>query len=457
MTAYVFENLHFNDSWLSPGTLVIDDAGCITSVEAGHTDESAKLISGLAIPGMANLHSHAFQRAMLGLTEFRSSKSSDSFWTWRERMYQLALTMSPKDLEAIAAQLYVEMLASGITSVGEFHYLHHDFDGSAYSNCTQMSERIFAAAHSAGMSLTHLPVLYVNGGFGLPTSSEQRRFSHRDLDSFMRMFEQLQNIVKTSEHNRLGVAPHSLRAVNPECLHELVSALDTETPIHIHIAEQIKEVEDSIQYLGARPVEWLYDNFQVNERWCLVHATHLDSKEIELMAKSHAVAGLCPTTEANLGDGIFPARSFLESGGRFGIGTDSQVNVSVNGELRLLEYGQRLRDWERNVLASSEQASVGRRLFDAAAEGGAKALSQPIGKLSPGFRADIVVLDLDHPRLYGQSLESVLDAWIFGHVESGVRDVMVAGQWQIQNGEHVRGPHIFQEYQAVVRNLWNDD
>ena len=454
MPAYVFENLHYEGDWLSPATVQVNREGMITAVESGIQDPNAPQVSGLALPGMANLHSHAFQRAMIGLTEFRSSKSSDSFWTWRERMYQVALSMSPEALEAVAAQLYLEMLLEGFTAVGEFHYLHHDLDGQPYPSASQMSDRIFSAAQRTGIALTHLPVLYLRGGFGKPATPEQRRFTHDQVSDFLRLFEILKANISDPATQRLGVAPHSLRAVNVDDLGELVSALSPEIPIHIHIAEQIKEVQEAEAFLGARPVQWLFNNFDVDSRWCLVHATHLDAAEVSLLAQSDAVAGLCPTTEANLGDGIFPADHFLEQGGTLGIGTDSQVNVSVNDELRLLEYGQRLKHWQRNVLVSSEQASVGRHLFDSALRGGAQALAQPIGRIAPGLRADIVVLDLKHPRLAAQPLRSVLDAWIFGHARGAVRDVMVAGRWVIENGVHAEAESIFQAYEKAVRQLW---
>jgi formimidoylglutamate deiminase len=454
MTTYVFENLHWKDGWLSPASVQIDADGRILSVSAGRVDPALPQINGLAIPGMPNLHSHAFQRGMVGRAEFRDSTRADSFWTWRKQMYQLAATMTPEDLEAIAAQLYVEMLRSGITAVGEFHYLHHDSNGVPFADLTQMSDRIFAAARSTGIALTHLPVLYVNGGFGQAIGPEQSRFSHPDLDSFLKLYDKLRTQVAGQPNFRLGVAPHSLRAVDGDCLQALISVLEPDTPIHIHIAEQIKEVEEAKEFLGARPVRWLLDHHLVNEKWCLVHATHLDQSEILDLAASGAVAGLCPTTEANLGDGIFPAPSFLQAGGKIGIGTDSQVSVGVNTELRMLEYGQRLRDKQRNVLASRQQASVGRRLLDLTLAGGAQALAQAVGRIAPGLRADIVVLDLEHPRLVEHSLDTALDAWIFGHVESAVKDVMVAGRWEILEGQHRHAAEIFERYKKAVRRLW---
>jgi len=455
MHVQVFEHLHHHQGWLSPGTVTIDDHGMITAVDPGHGDQRANLIKGITIPGMANLHSHAFQRAMLGLTEFRNSGAADSFWTWRERMYQLAESMTPDDLEAVAAQLYVEMLEAGMTAVGEFHYLHHDFDGQRYARPTEMSERIFAAANQTGIVLTHLPVLYLKGGFGKAPLAQQSRFTHADIDDYLKFYQALKPLISSHPHGRLGVAPHSLRAVDATSLSTLVSAISSDTPVHIHIAEQIKEVEDAKSHLGTSPVQWLLDQHAVDERWCLIHATHMNDDEISGLAKSGAVAGLCPSTEANLGDGIFGARRYLDAKGRIGIGTDSHVNVSVAAELRLLEYGQRLRDWQRNVLASSEQPSVGRRLLDESLCGGAKALAQPMGRIEVGCRADFVVLDNTHPRMVEHPLASALDAWIFGHTESVVDRVMVAGQWIVENGRHKHADQIYQSYRKVVRRLWS--
>jgi formimidoylglutamate deiminase len=450
---FIFEHLQHEESWISPARVAVDGHGMITRIEAANTHKDADLIKGLTIAGMANLHSHAFQRAMVGLSEFADASRVDSFWTWREQMYRLAASMSPDDLEAVAAQLYVEMLQAGMTAVGEFHYLHHDVGGQRFSNPCEMSARISAAADSTGIILSHLPVLYLKGGFGQPPTDAQARFVHCDVDEFLRFHQSLESLIASREHDRLGVAPHSLRAVDTESLATLIANLPSDAPIHIHIAEQKQEVEEAVAYLGERPVKWLLHQYDVDQRWCLVHATHQTDEEVTALAKSGAVVGLCPSTEANLGDGIFPARKYLDAKGLIGIGTDSQVNVSIAAELRLLEYGQRLRDQQRNVLASITQPSVGRRLIEEAQRGGAQALAQPMGKIEVGRRADFVVLDNNHPRLAEHSLDTVLDAWIFGHAESAVKQVMVAGKWLVKEGRHIRAEEIFQRFRRALQGL----
>ena len=332
-------------------------------------------------PAAANLHSHAFQRAMAGLAEVRG-KGNDTFWTWRETMYRFALMMSPDDVEAVAAQLYVEMLEAGFAAVAEFHYLHHAPDGSPYAEPAEMAGRILSAARRVGIGMTLLPVFYAHSTFGgAPPRPEQRRFIS-DLPSFARLVDDCREMIKADEGEAIGIAPHSLRAVTPSELSELMS-LAGDGPIHIHAAEQIKEVEDCVASLGARPVRWLLDHAGVDARWCLVHATHMDEGETRDLARSGAVAGLCPVTEANLGDGIFNAADYIRAGGRYGVGTDSNVSIGVAAELRQLEYAQRLRERARNVCAPPG-ASCGRTMLEAIWFGGAQALRRNSGRLAPG-------------------------------------------------------------------------
>ena len=371
MRFLICEHLHQRSAggWRSPGVLHVDNGQIVAvsdSLPEGAPQDQVERLSGLVVPGMPNLHSHAFQRALAGLTERADRRQQDSFWTWRDRMYRLALALSPQALERIAAQLYVEMLEAGMTAVGEFHYLHHGPDGAPYQAPEEMSLRIFEAAKTANIALTHLPVLYRHGGFGTPPSKEQRRFVHHSADDFLRLVQALRP--KLWPRARLGIAPHSLRAVDPQALTEAVRGLhtdDPEAPVHIHIAEQTKEVEDCEAALGARPVQWLLEHQPVDGRWCLVHATHMHQAETLALARSGAVAGLCPSTEANLGDGIFAAPAFVSAKGAFGIGSDSHVTIDVAEELRLLEYGQRLRDQRRNVVLRHQEggddlSSVGR-------------------------------------------------------------------------------------------------
>ncbi|HEY6985121.1 MAG TPA: formimidoylglutamate deiminase, partial [Rhodanobacteraceae bacterium] len=359
------------------------------------------LFGRFVLPGMPNLHSHAFQRAMAGLSE-RQSNPDDSFWTWREVMYAFAGRIGPDELRAIAAQLYVEMLKAGYTQVCEFHYLHHQPDGSPYADPAAMSLALIEAAHETGIGLTLLPTLYMTGGFdGRPLSERQRRFRF-DVDGYLRLLERLRAL--ESARLRVGIALHSLRAVPEAAMRSVLeSGLARDCPIHIHVAEQIGEVQDCLAIRNARPVDWLLDHAPVDARWCLVHATHLADAEMRRLAASGAVVGLCPTTEANLGDGLFPLKSFLEAGGRIGIGSDSHISVSAVEELRWLEYGQRLLTRHRNIAVSELTDSVGETLWGDALYGGALASGATLGALdagdadAPAARADLCVLHAQAP------------------------------------------------------------
>ena len=408
--------------------------GRIDAVEAGVVPpEGAVPLPGIGLPGIGNLHSHSFQRGMAGLAE-RGGPRDDHFWTWREVMYRFLAVLDPDEVEALAALAFMEMLESGFTGVAEFHYLHNAPDGSSYAAPAELAARIAAAAQATGIGLTLLPVFYAHGGFGgAPPTSGQRRFV-LSLDDFARLHEECRNVVASLPEARVGIAPHSLRAVSPQELSALVG-MAGEAPIHMHIAEQTAEVADCVAATGARPVQWLLDHAPVDGRWCLIHATHMAPDETHALAATGAVAGLCPVTEANLGDGIFPAKAYVEAGGRFGVGTDSNICISLPQELRALEYAQRLGDRARNRLAEPGQ-STGRRLFDMAAAGGAQALGRRIGALEVGARADVVVLDPDHPALAGRTADAVLDSWIFAGGYGCVRDVFVGGAHVVADGKH---------------------
>lgn len=404
--------------------------GQIATVERDAVAQAGDESHDVVLPGMPNLHSHAFQRAMAGLAETRGP-GDDSFWSWRTTMYRFALSMTPEQVEAVAAQLYMEMLEAGFSRVGEFHYLHHHRDGSAYGDIAEMAGRIGMAAGETGIGLTLLPVFYAHSGFGGAVPVEgQRRFINT-LDSFSRLFERCGEVVRALPGAVLGLAPHSLRAVTPEEL-ETVVALAGDRPIHIHVAEQLKEVEDCIAWSGARPVDWLLDHAPVDSRWCLIHATHMTDDETLRMAKSGATAGLCPITEANLGDGIFNARQFLNAGGRYGVGSDSNIRVSLPGELSQLEYSQRLGLHARNIFAAQPGSSTGTALYEQAVLGGGMALGAKAG-LAAGDRADLISLDTTAvPYL---KTEQLLDAWIFAE---GVKVdcVWTSGRKQVENGRH---------------------
>ena len=427
----------------------------IETVVANATADGAERLAGPVIPGMPNVHSHAFQRAMAGLTE-RAGPSGENFWAWRDLMYRFLDRITPEDNEAIAAQLYIECLKQGYTSIAEFHYLHHHIDGRPYTNPVEMADRCIAAASSAGIGLTLLPVFYAHATFGGVAPQEgQRRFIH-DLDSFGHALDAAMARIGEGTLRRVGIAPHSLRAVTPEELRRLVPMLDiydNRAPIHIHVAEQRKEVNDCLAWSHKRPVTWLMENAKVDARWCLVHATHLDDDETFRLAQSEAVAGLCPSTEANLGDGIFGAPDYFLQRGIWGIGGDSHVGNGPFEELKLIEYAQRLKNERRNILTTPNCASIGAGLYRQALAGGAQALGQPIGAIEAGKLADLVVLDTNEASLCERRADALLDAAVFGPVRQPVRDVMVGGRWAVQQGRHLREDETLQNYRATLRNL----
>lgn len=437
--------------WAEDVVLSIDGNGAIAAIEEGGSPEGAVRLRGAVVPAMVDLHSHAFQRAMAGLTAVAGA-GEDSFWTWREEMYRLVSLLTPDDVAAIAAKLQVELLKGGFGRVAEFHYLHHGADGRRYDDPAEMSLSILRAAGQSGIGLTLLPVFYAHSDFGgvAPTAG-QRRFIH-DVDGFLTLLHRLVGPCR-SAGARLGLAFHSLRAATGDEIAAVMKTVPDHAPVHIHVAEQEREVEASIAHSGRRPVERLYDLAEVDERWCLIHATHVEPNEVALIAGSGAVAGLCPTTEADLGDGLFPGTDFLAADGRFGVGTDSHVGTSVAEELRLLEYGQRLRDRRRNRLAMRPGASVGRTIFDAALAGGAQAAGCAGAGLAVGARADLVVLDGSSPYLASAEGDAILDRWIFGGIGPAVRDVMVGGRLVIEDGRHALDDEIDRAFAAALARL----
>ena len=452
MPAFFAERALLPTGWASNVRLEVAEDGRLTHVEADASAEGAERLGGPLLPGMPNLHSHAFQRAMAGLAEV-AGNPNDSFWTWRDLMYRLVGRITPEQVQVIARQLYIEMLKAGYTSVAEFHYVHHDHNGQAYADPAELSLRISAAAADTGIGLTLLPVLYSHAGFGGQAPSEgQRRFINSS-DQYLRLQERLAPHLAAQPAQRLGLCFHSLRAVTPGQIAEVLAAGDQACPVHIHIAEQQKEVDDCLAWSGRRPLQWLYENVDVDARWCLVHATHAEADEVNAMARSRAVAGLCLTTEANLGDGIFPAVDFMAQGGRMGIGSDSHVSLSVVEELRWLEYGQRLRDQRRNRLYRGDQPMVGRTLYDAALVGGAQAMGQAVGELAVGKRADWLVLDGQDPYLATASGDAILNRWLFAGGDRQVRDVMVNGQWVVRQGRHEQEAESAQAFVEVLRQL----
>ena len=403
------------------------------------------------LPAGANLHSHTFQRAMAGRTETRAA-GQDSFWTWRGIMYRFLQHLTPEDIEAIAAMAFVEMQEAGFASVGEFHYVHHQPGGAAYDDPAELSTRIFAAARQTGIGLTHLPVLYTHGGAGGKSPEPHQERFINSIDTFETILEKTEAAASALDPDtRVGIAPHSLRATTPQDLAR-AAALRPDRPFHIHIAEQPREVRDIRAWLGARPVEWLLDNAPVDRRWCLVHATHMTDAETTALARSGAVAGLCPITEANLGDGPFNGPAFLAGGGVFGVGSDSNVRISLAEELRGLEYSQRLRDVARNVMIPGE-GSVGAYLYTAACRGGAQALGRGSGAIHVGALADLVALDCDHPDLFGLAGDALLDGFVFASGRGAVTDLWSAGRHMVTNGRHKAHEAVMMRYRACITAL----
>lgn len=447
---YFVEQALLTDGWAQNVRLEVEH-GYFKNICKDASAEGATKLCGPMLPTIANVHSHAFQRVMAGMAEV-SLDPNDSFWSWRELMYQLVGKLSPEDVFIIARQLYIELLKAGYSQVGEFHYLHHAPHGQRYAQPNEMSLQLIEAANQAGMGLTLLPVFYAHGGFGgqAPTCA-QTRFIH-DSQQYLSLFNSCQQALAGHKLHRLGLCFHSLRAVNKEQMLEVLSASAADMPVHIHIAEQQKEVSDCVKWSSQRPVAWLHNEIGLDSRWCLVHATHLDAKEVNLIAKSGAVVGLCPSTEANLGDGIFPAVDFNQQQGRWAIGSDSHISVSLVEELRTLEYGQRLFAQQRNRLHSESQPQVGDFLFDQALRGGNQACDVKLG-LAAGRRADFMLLDSDQPFIGASASKDVLNRWIFGISVNAVKDVYVAGKPVVQNFCHPLQLLAAREFSQLLKRL----
>ena len=450
----MMQRLWFGWAWLDDGwrdnvVVTIDDAGWIAGVEAGVPPAGCEVVPGVALPGLPNLHSHGFQRAMAGLAE-RGQRTEEDFWSWRHVMYRTANELDPDEIEAVTTMAYVEMLEAGFTAVAEFHYLHHDKDGAHYGDREELAGRIAVAARASGIGLTLLPCLYSAGGIERAAEPGQRRFLN-DIDGFCRLHGETASMLRRELPGAvLGVAPHSLRAARPEDVAR-IAALFPAGPIHCHAAEQVAEVDDCVAALGARPVEWLLDHAGADARWCLIHATHMTPAETEALARSGAVAGLCPLTEADLGDGIFDGARFFESGGRFGIGSDSLIRIDAAEELHQLDASQRLHDRRRLVL--SPHGSAGEVLYQGALRGGAQALEQRIGAIVPGARADIVVLDRDGTDLAALPPGFWLDHYVFVAGSRLIDRVYAAGRIVVEQGRHVAREAAVARFRPVLRRL----
>ncbi|MBL4941559.1 MAG: formimidoylglutamate deiminase [Colwellia sp.] len=456
---YYAENILLSGGWATDQTITIED-GIITAITSGK-ENSAVTFIGAVIPGMVNCHSHAFQRAFAGFSE-QGSEGQDSFWTWRNIMYKFLAQLSQDDAQIIAQQLYIEMLKAGYTRVAEFHYLHHDINGNTYENnaagtdLATMAEAIFKAAKSSGIGLTMLPVLYQYAGFGRQTPNEgQKRFIN-STEQFNHLVSDCFTLTKQYANTNLGIAPHSLRAVDKEAIKQAVKhvrSLDNKAPIHIHIAEQQQEVNDCLQHYSKRPVQWLLDNIELDEHWCLIHATHINEQEQQGIIASKAIAGICPTTEANLGDGIFPTAEFLALNGTFAIGSDSHISVNPIEELRWLEYTQRLIKQQRAVLSSAETASVGQNLWQKAAAGGAQSTNSNTGVIAVGKQADLLVLNKQQTNLFANNNQHLLDSVIFASQKSTIKDVMVNGRWVVKNGQHAQEHSSAENFTILLAKL----
>ncbi len=456
MARLLAERALLADGWAERVAIDIAPDGNIAEVRAGATDREAEYLPGHLVPGMVDLHSHAFQRAMAGLAQDRPPGRAD-FWSWRQRMYAIATRITPEDLWVIAACLYIDLLKGGYTTVVEFHYLHGPPEGGTYEDPAVMSLALHEAAQEAGIALTLAPVWYARAGLADEEPSPAQRRFMLDLAGFGDILDRVDRLFRDDRDRRVAAAAHSLRAVAPDRLADFLTEVDrrdAQAPLHIHVAEQPKEVEDCLAVHGARPVELLADRVPLGPRWCLVHATHVTERERALLAASGAVAGLCPTTEADLGDGLFPFAEYWHDRGAWGVGSDANLFTTAGGELRLLEYGQRLQRVRRLIATRPEETHCGAALYRAALAGGARAAGRPVGRIAPGFRADLVHLDGRHPLLAGREGDAVLDTLVFaGGAGSFVRDVMVGGLWRVRGGVHADEERAYLGLARTVRRL----
>ena len=439
------------NGWSNNVIIEIDQSGLISNVTENNNHKvDAYLNEEIILPAMNNLHSHSFQRAMAGLTEARSPQGNDNFWSWRNLMYQFLDVLTPEEIYSITLFSQMEMLQSGYVGVGEFHYLHNQIGGTKYDNIAELSEKVLEASAESGISICLLPVVYERGGCdNRELEGGQLRF-HNNIDTFEELYNQIKVFLSKNENFSLGVAAHSLRAVKNETLNKIIDL--TNGPIHIHAAEQVKEVEEIKSFYKMPPVEFLIENFDINKRWCLIHCTQMSELETELLSKSGAVAGLCPVTEANLGDGIFNGFQYNERKGLYGIGTDSNINISLTEELKTFEYSQRLLNKKRAVI-SNQKKSTGRKLFDDCLEGGARALQINNGKIQKGFNADLISLPNTNNELDGLEDDKILDYWIFASRENDVQKLWNKGKCLVENGKHLNFDDIQSNYRKTIKNL----
>ena len=450
MTKIFASKILTSSGWKENITLEINADGHIEKLRTDTKEYDHHV--GCLLPAPVNAHSHSFQRAMSGLTEYRGPNPKDSFWTWRKLMFKFLKQLDPDIVEAIAAFVQMEMLEAGFSTNVEFHYLHHSESGRPYDDIAEMSQRIISAANQSGIGLTLLPVFYQYGGCDLRALEDgQRRFGN-NLDQFQTLFQRVSKILETSPPDTfLGLAPHSLRAVDPKDLIELVNIAEKK-PIHMHLAEQVAEVDEVKEFLGARPVEWVMENLDISNQWCMIHCTQMEPHEVKMLAKTQAVAGLCPITESSLGDGIFEGANWMSNNGNIAIGSDSNARISLSEELRTLEYSQRLRDRSRAVLANSHQ-STGRRLFEGICKGGAQAAGRKTGLIKEGYLADLLALNTNHVDLERHKEDTLLDSYIFSGDDRMISDVWSAGRHLVKDGEHILRTEITRAYKKATKKL----
>ncbi len=456
MKGYKLEGILTNTHWMSPSFVLLDKQGNITSISDKPQQKSTyEYINGYAIPGITNAHSHAFQYAMAGLTErHQFSNYADDFWSWRDKMYQIALSINPDQLEDIATYLYAEMLRNGYTHVCEFHYLHHDQNGSTYDNKAELGGRLINAADKAGIKITLIPIFYQQGGFGIKPSEEQRRFISKDIDTYEALWQASEKVCMTYQHASIAKGIHSLRAVEPELISKYVSELKGDHEVHMHIAEQLKEIEGSINYLGCRPVEWALNNLELNGDFHFVHATHMTTNETSDLAKTGANVVLCPSTEGNLGDGFFNLKEFQIAGGRWSIGTDSHVGLNPMEELRLLDYGQRLQSHKRNTFHDEVVEDSGLYAFNQIIPNVRKSAgicNKDFFNCDMAF--DALIIDANHPLFATTSKDNLTNTIVYAADPSVYLGTMVNGKWKIKNGRHIRASSINNNFTKSLNSL----
>lgn len=454
MKSYYVKGLLQNDGWQEDVTVTVDDNGCIESIDKGKQADAIEL-NGYALPGFQNAHSHAFQYAMAGLAEIHDiGANPDDFWSWRDAMYKLALSVDPDQMEAIAAMLYAEMLRHGYTHVAEFHYVHHDKNGRHYANLSEMGERMIAAAQSVGIGITLIPIFYQKGGFGKDPVEGQKRFLSHDADQYYRLLEASRKSCELYDRANVAIGIHSLRGVDPQVIKEVARDGDQDLPFHIHISEQLKEVEDSIAYLGKRPVEWMLDNVEMDGRYHLVHATHLTDHEVKGIAQSGAHVVLCPSTEGNLGDGLFPLRRFQELGGKWSIGTDSHIGINPLEELRILDYGQRLITHKRNTFVSPTEGDSGRYAIDMALQSGRRAMGNDQHTyFEVGAPFDAFIMSSDAPLLAVSGTEKVLSTLVYSSDASHHLATIARGRCVVSYNKHVKYETIKSQFVKTIKDL----